>query len=618
MIILHFSVIVLAAVISAVVAIDSVLMNYNDKQFMDSKRRYFVEWTVDWAQKELIFNISVATSGWVGFGFSKDGTMKNGDMMIAGVSPDGKPYITDSHTDCERNLRTDSKQDWRLLGAGEDSGRTVLHVARLIDTCDPNDYPITEDMASIIWAYGETDVKKYHHDQRGRVRVFLLDPVVHAAPSSQVLPTWRATKKVNVPAKETTYWCSIHKIPGTINRKHHFIEFHPVFGSQLAVDHVHHFLLWRCDAPQNANARTIFEQLVSYPGEECYFNDHHRIPIQLCRTATYGSAIGGQGVILPGDVGVPFGESKYYMLEVHFHNPEKISGLFLESGVEAVYTSKLRPYDGGAFLLSYDLFGFFMIPPGTQNFDVYSHCDSRCTSEMFPEQGIDVYAVQGHTHGSGRKIKLHHYRNGTELPWIYKDYNFDWSFQVVRHLDPERKLLPGDHLSLSCVYDDTWTNLTVVAGFSSLNEMCLVVVYHKTPIPYFSCSSLIPQETVLGLVGVQNVTRDMITQQNIVTSPTALQGDPLAEVTDEQVYWSEKLRAATATLTVTSSQVVACPIITPPDEPLDTVLSLARGYGDQTLMGTTSVPVLTPGPHSVSGFPYLNTQYSRTRNCPAY
>jgi len=52
-------------------------------------------------------------------------------------------------------------------------------------------------------------------------------------------------------------------------------------------------------------------------------------------------------------------------------------------------------------MVDYDLFGFFMAPPGTLNFDLQAHCDSRCTSEMIPKRGIEIFAAQGHTHAAG-------------------------------------------------------------------------------------------------------------------------------------------------------------------------------------------------------------------------
>jgi len=103
-----------------------------------------------------------------------------------------------------------------------------------------------------------------------------------------------------------------------------------------------------------------------------------------------------------------------------------------------------------------------------------------------------------------------------------------------------------------------------------------------------------------------------------VTSPPALQGKKLEDITDEQTVWYEELRTVTATITSTSQQIIACPIITPPNETPETVVNLARGYGDQTLMGSTPMPSVTPGPHSTSGYPSLNTEYTRVRNCPAH
>lgn len=62
----------------------------------------------------------------------------------------------------------------------------------------------------------------------------------------------------------------------------------------VAVKHTHHFVLWRCLVPPGGNIRATFEPLVPYQGEECYFNDHNIIPINLCRTMIYAWGLGGK------------------------------------------------------------------------------------------------------------------------------------------------------------------------------------------------------------------------------------------------------------------------------------------------------------------------------------
>ncbi|ODN04973.1 DBH-like monooxygenase protein 1 [Orchesella cincta] len=537
--------------------------------------------------------------------------------MIAGVTSNGKPYISDFHTDCDRKLTLDANKTGICL---ESKKMQKKHFFKSQDPSIPvMPMIIPHYLASIIWAYGETDQLEYTMTTEADfvftywTLYFIQHQLQNHCQDGKFQREQRFhPKKLLIGVPYIKY--PQESIGSTILSRLGF----GILENEVAVGHVHHYILWRCQAPNDADPRLIFEHLVSYPGEECYFNDKHQIPINLCRIMQYVFAVGGKGLIVPGDTGFPFGEFPYYMLETHYNNPEKINGLQFEAGVELVYTSKLRPIDAGTFAIGYDLFGLFMVPPASPNFDIPSHCDNRCTSEMFPSSGVDVFAVQGHTHGSGRKLKVRHFRGNKELPWIYKDENYDWTLQITRPLQTDRKILPGDHLTLTCSYDNTWTNTTTPSGFASRDEMCLTVIYHKTPIPYSGCSSQIPQKVLLGLVGVQNVTWDQLTQKRIVTSPPALSGQTLADITDRKVFWSKQLRATIATKTTASPQIIACPITTPPeDEPVEKVAILARGYGDQTLMGPTPVPVRTPGPHSVSGLPYLIQLYVRVRNCPA-
>lgn len=52
-----------------------------------------------------------------------------------------------------------------------------------------------------------------------------------------------------------------------------------------------------------------------------------------------------QTVIFPEHIGYPFsvdGKPNYYLLQVHYDNPNNIQGLVFETGVEFFYTPKLR------------------------------------------------------------------------------------------------------------------------------------------------------------------------------------------------------------------------------------------------------------------------------------
>ncbi len=66
----------------------------------------------------------------------------------------------------------------------------------------------------------------------------------------------------------------------------------------VAVKHSYHMVLFRCSVPPGRDLRATFEPLVGYKGEECYFNDHNRIQISLCRQIVFVWSLGARVRIL--------------------------------------------------------------------------------------------------------------------------------------------------------------------------------------------------------------------------------------------------------------------------------------------------------------------------------
>ena len=56
--------------------------------------------------------------------------------------------------------------------------------------------------------------------------------------------------------------------------------------------------------------------------------------------------------------------------------------------------------------------------------------------------GVTVYAHMLHTHGTGKKVNIHHFRGTEELPHIATDANFDYNFQEVRLMKDPANLRP--------------------------------------------------------------------------------------------------------------------------------------------------------------------------------
>jgi len=111
---------------------------------LDQQGKYLLEWEVIWAEKRVIFNVTVQTQGYVAFGLSKRGQMDGADIVIGGVDRDGRSYFTDRHGTGRKMPEIDISQDWTLHDAWERNSRTFLSFSRPFETCDnENDLPIT-------------------------------------------------------------------------------------------------------------------------------------------------------------------------------------------------------------------------------------------------------------------------------------------------------------------------------------------------------------------------------------------------------------------------------------------------------------------------------------------
>lgn len=65
------------------------------------------------------------------------------------------------------------------------------------------------------------------------------------------------------------------------------------FGNEIAVEHAHHIVLYRCVTPPGFTD-FIFELWTSHPGEECYFGRMHVMSMMLCKLPIHVWAVGGE------------------------------------------------------------------------------------------------------------------------------------------------------------------------------------------------------------------------------------------------------------------------------------------------------------------------------------
>ncbi|XP_039261852.2 uncharacterized protein LOC120338002 isoform X1 [Styela clava] len=144
--------------------------------YLDENERVLLRWNHD--GDSIVLAIAAPTQGWVGIGFSPDGTMRNADMIITGVKR-SKPYAQDTHATENGPPIVDDTQDVQILHGIENSTYTAIAFKRAHDTFDSDDYIIQGGSINVIWAFGDDDLDDepdssfYHSSDRGSKKVVL-------------------------------------------------------------------------------------------------------------------------------------------------------------------------------------------------------------------------------------------------------------------------------------------------------------------------------------------------------------------------------------------------------------------------------------------------------------
>lgn len=64
------------------------------QEYLDSNGQFLVEWEAYTDTQTIIFELTVATTGYVGFGISPVGGMTGADIVIGGIHPNGSVYFS--------------------------------------------------------------------------------------------------------------------------------------------------------------------------------------------------------------------------------------------------------------------------------------------------------------------------------------------------------------------------------------------------------------------------------------------------------------------------------------------------------------------------------------------
>lgn len=507
-----------------------------------------VSWEVDFDTENVTFTVTASTKGFIGFGFSANGGMENADVVIGGVDDAGKPYFADRWATGKMEPEVDASQDWFLISASENVTHTMLKFYRSIDTCDDQDLPIPIDTTNFIWSIGENDSIEYHKN-RGSSAVNMLDK-----PSPPVnvdgFDKWEIKVNTTIPTRDTSYWCTFHQSKYSDGIKRHIVGFEVMLEEFLAIKYNHHLILHKClKNPQD-------DLELDPRGGECFddyddgTNGNMSLAMEHCSTLMYVWARGGKPLFLPENVGILMSgkPDEYFVMEIHYDNPNTDAGVSYDTGLRVFTTQDLRNESAGVLTVGNGVDYQMVIPKESENFVSVGHCASQCTSSKFPPEGINIFNVLLHSHLAGRKLKLRLFRNGTELPWISYDRNYDFNYQQNRPLLSELKLLPGDHLTYECTYTTTWRNPASVTlgGLSTRHEMCEAFLMYYPILPSLDvCESQVPLDGLMKRFGIEELNplfRNGVGGDPIVSKPANMSGKLYTDVIDSMVNWTTEFR----------------------------------------------------------------------------
>ncbi|XP_052873199.1 MOXD1 homolog 2-like [Anopheles cruzii] len=488
--------------------------------FLDEDYRLL--WSI--TGQDITFEVQARTHGYIGLGFSKDGTIYGADIVIGWVDQ-GHVHFQDRHVKKHGDGQplVDSSQDYVLLLGYENQTHTVLRFKRKLDTCDvAYDVPITNDTMRVIYMYHDKEPHGAFYTPGSlpdpaeafkQARSLFLTQRINQAPlkpDARLKTLELLNQDVSLPQGDgTLHWCKMFKL-NDINRKHHLIRYEPVFDSSSSSSYVYHMILHECQG-----SSPELEIMSRENGCPCYKADRS---ILTCNSIVAAWTRGSEGFSFPSQVGYPLesNQARFYLMETHYSQSvseyawpfqPKPKAMVDNSGLRLFYTSTLRGHDAGVLSVGMDPNWRHIIPPGQEHVVSEGHCVGECTQRAFPRDGIHIFGVMMRTHQIGRQIKLRQIRGREELLPIAHDRNTDWNYQEYRRLTSAPvRVLPGDRLIAECIYDSSGRAAITLGGLTTREETCLVLaLYYPRQKELTTCHSLPSLPTVINSLGINEL-----------------------------------------------------------------------------------------------------------------
>jgi dopamine beta-monooxygenase len=227
---------------------------------------------------------------------------------------------------------------------------------------------------------------------------------------------------------------------------------------------LHHMFVFLCDnGDESSNGDKVGEGQFKCSGTETG-----------CKRIA-GWAVGPSDSCLPSNVGFEYDFSNSdnitIMIEAHYDNSAGVPQTD-QSGMRLHFTSTLRPVKAGNLMLGVPVINKdFSLPPLQESYELTSACPMQVTQLL--THPVYAFSFAPHMHLFGRKLVTDHYRCGLKIGEIGRIDAYEFDNQQAYQLAQPVKILPGDAFVTTCTFDTTNSNVTIVGGEATTDEMCL-------------------------------------------------------------------------------------------------------------------------------------------------
>eukprot|EP00903_Cladosiphon_okamuranus_P022592 g20787.t1 len=471
-------------------------------------------WTIDTEAESVRLAVhATAATGWVGVGVSDMGGMEGADIVFYEAASGD---ITDSFSIVAgAPVADECTQDWALLSAEAGDGSLVFEAERALDSGDAQDRVFIDDTADgavptrLIAAWGDSETVSYHGAAWGKAEVLMfggeetsiLDPLLELKSAPGVSFVDVIARNFTIPEVRTHYESTCvqaSELSGA--EEFHIIGFEGVVQSDTA-QYVHHLLLTAYYGVADCGVACFEWRNAVRAAVEVNSTDIPAMPPICSRmdfANIYAWAPNVDGVALPEEAGFLFGNATggfvSVAVDIHYDNPNEVTGLVDNSGVRVYYTEELRPMDMGIITLGDPFLSLIGEPLPQGKSYVAFGCPSSCTEEHFEVESVTIFSHFLHTHENGQRVITRQYRadsRGNEELIHSAEVEYYSFLQAGGHYvytDGTATIEKGDRFETECFYDTALSSVdseNVKWGFGSEDEMCFdfVAYYPNQNIP---------------------------------------------------------------------------------------------------------------------------------------